>query len=78
MPRKWAYILIFTVFTLVILSAWEIYKAFEKEKDVGEYRIYATSMSRDFDVDLLEDISKLQSEILVKSMDITPGTGSLD
>lgn len=78
MPRKWAYVLILTVFSLVILSAWEIYKAFEKEQDVSEYKIYATSISRDFDVGLLEDIGNLQSEILVKNRDIAPRTESFD
>jgi hypothetical protein len=72
MPKKWAYIIIMTVATLVIWSGWEIYKAFRTEKDVGQYNLYAQSISRDFDVDLIKKIGILQEKVIVKSSEIAP------
>ena len=72
MSKQWAYIIIMTVVTVIIWSGWEIYKAFETEKDVGQYSSYARSISRDFDTDMIKKVAQMQSEVLVKESDITP------
>ncbi|MFC1780402.1 hypothetical protein ACFLY9_01780 [Patescibacteria group bacterium] len=70
MSKKWAYIIAFTVFVIIVLSSWEIFKAFEGEKEVTEYETYAESISRDFHTDLLEKIKEMQSYVLVEEKDI--------
>ncbi|MBN2016511.1 hypothetical protein JW766_06815 [Candidatus Dojkabacteria bacterium] len=72
MPRKWAYIIILTVFVLFLLSVWEVYRAFRKEKEVGQYERYVTEISREFDTDFLKGISKAQDDVPVKDEDIAP------
>jgi hypothetical protein len=72
MPKKWAYIIIFTVFVVVVYSGWEIYKAFEQEKDVEGYERYATKISREFDVSLLDDLEEMQSNVPIDKEDIAP------
>ncbi len=73
MQKRWYYIIVFTVIVIVIVSGFEIYKAFEEDKDVSEYKTYAVPISRDFDVDLLSKVGEMQKKVLVKSEDISPG-----
>lgn len=72
MSKRWAYVIILTVVTVVLWSGWEIYKAFAGEEDVGKYSVYARTISRDFDVDLIREVGKLQEKVLVKDSDIAP------
>ena len=72
MSKRWAYIIIMTVATVVVWSGWEIYKAFKTKKDVGQYIVYSSPISQEFDVDLINEVSKLQEKVLIKDSDITP------
>jgi len=74
MSRRWAVIIIFTVIVVVLVSGFEIFKAFSEEKEVGEFQKYSTSISREFNVDLLSEVKNKQSEVLVKDEDIAPET----
>lgn len=72
MSRRWAIILITTVVTIAIWSGWEVYKAFTKEKDVGEYETYVQPISPELNTDLVVKIYKMQDQVLVKDKDIQP------
>jgi len=74
MTRKWAYIIIITVVVVVFLSGFEVYKAFREDKDIGEYQKYSTSISREYDIELLNKIYNMQDLVLVKDEDIAPET----
>ncbi len=72
MTRKWAYIIIITVVVVVVVSGFEIYKAFRDDTDVGEYKKYSSSISREYDIELLDEINSMQESVLVKDEDIAP------
>lgn len=72
MTRKWAYIIIITVIVVVIVSGFEIFKSFREDKDVGEYKKYSSSISREYDVEFLDEINNMQDLVLVKDEDIAP------
>lgn len=72
MSKRWAYVIVFVIVTMVVWSGWEIYKAFEADKDVGEYRIYVSSIDPEINVDLINNVSKLQEKVLVKESEIAP------
>ena len=72
MQRKWAFVIIFTVIVFVLLTGFEIYKAFTKSKDTTEYSRYATTIPSSIDTDLLNKITDFQDKILVKDKDIAP------
>lgn len=72
MTRKWAYIIIITVVVVVVISGFEIFKAFREDKDVGEYKKYSSSISKEYDTELLDEISNKQDFVLVKDEDIAP------
>ena len=74
MSRRWAYVIIFVVITLAIWSGWEIYKAFETEKDVEQYSRYVNTIDPDLKVEIIKGVSDLQEKVLVEESEIAPKT----
>ena len=72
MSRRWAIILITTVVVVAIWSGWEVYQAFTKEKDVGEYETYVKPISSELDTALVIKVYQLQDKVLIKDKDIQP------
>jgi len=74
MRKKWAYVIIFVVLTLAAWSGWEIFKAFETEKDVGQYSKYVSPIDPQLDEKLIKNVAKMQNKILVEKSEIAPIT----